>query len=257
MKFYKQAVALLITAAASTGITADAQNLKDILSNSGDIISNVVEGVFSSSDITVADLAGEWTSSGPAVSFKSDNLLKKAGGIAAAAAIENKVAPYYKQLGLDGAVFTVNPDGSFSIKLKMLALNGTIQQLKDKKGEFTTTFKVMGMSIGNINTYIQKTSQSMDVMFDATKLKQLLTSLANLTGNSTAKTIGSVLDGYDGLCVGFAMDKTGNSPAAENNATVNNGSTSNSDVNNDSTAGSSDPIKKGLESLGNILKNKK
>lgn len=257
MKFYKFAAALLITAAASGSVTANAQSLKDILSNSGDIITNVVEGVFSSSDITVEDLAGQWTSSGPAVSFKSDNLLKKAGGIAAAAATENKVAPYYKQLGLDGAVFTVNPDGSFSLKLKMMTLNGTIQQIKDKKGEFTTTFKVMGMSIGNITTYIQKTSQSMDVMFDATKLKQLLTSLANLTGNSTAKTIGSVLDGYDGLCVGFALDKTGNSPGADNNASINNGSTSIPKANNDSAGSSSDPIKQGLESLGNIFKNRK
>ena len=66
-------------------------DLKDILGAGGGALGNIVEGVFTKSDLTVADLEGEWTSTGSAVTFQSDNFLKKAGGTAAAGAVESKL----------------------------------------------------------------------------------------------------------------------------------------------------------------------
>ena len=76
---------------------ASAQSFGDLLKgiagggSATDIISNVIEGVFTKTDLTLADLVGEYKSEGPAVTFKSENFLQKAGGIAGAAAIESKL----------------------------------------------------------------------------------------------------------------------------------------------------------------------
>ena len=89
-----------------------AQSLGDLLGGGlGDTIGNMIEGVFSSSDITIADMQGEWTSTGPAVCFQGEGFLKKAGGVAAAAAIESKLQPYYDQYGLKDAKLTIDAQG--------------------------------------------------------------------------------------------------------------------------------------------------
>lgn len=46
-------------------------------------------------------------------------------------------------------------------------------------------------------------------MFDASKLKSLISMVAGLTGNSLASTAGKLLDSYEGLCVGFAFKGNG------------------------------------------------
>lgn len=43
----------------------------------------------------------------------------------------------------------------------------------------------------------------MDVMFDATKLKKLLTAVSQFSGIKVVQALSSILDSYDGLCVGF------------------------------------------------------
>ncbi len=170
----------------------------------GGTLSNLLEGVFSSSNITVADMEGEWTADGPAVCFQSENFLKQAGGKAAAAAIEAKLAPYYDQYGLTGAKLTVNQDGTFTLVTGKITLKGNITAAEGKeKGVFMFNFSVLGRNLMSLPTYVQKTSTSMDVMFDATKFKKLVTAVAQFTGIKLAQTLGSLLDSYDGLCVGF------------------------------------------------------
>lgn len=195
--------------------TASAWTLGDLLGgltgsgDTGSTIGNLIEGVFSSSNISVADMAGEWTVDGSAVSFQSENFLKKAGGAAAASAIEAKLDPYYKQYGLTGGVFTIQTDGSFKLKLKKMTLNGTIEETK-QKGVFNFTFTALGgIRIGIMTTYVQKTSNSMDIMFDATKLESLLSIAAQFTGSKLATTAVNILKSYEGICVGFGCTKTG------------------------------------------------
>lgn len=170
----------------------------------GDTLGNLIEGVFSSSNITVADMEGEWTASGPAVCFQSEGFLKQAGGKAAAAAVEAKLAPYYEQYGLNNAQLTVNEDGTFTLVTGKLRLNGTITPAAGKeKGVFMFNFTILGQNLMSLTTYVQKTSRSMDVMFDATKFKKLMSSVAQFSGMSLAKAVSSILDSYEGLCIGF------------------------------------------------------
>lgn len=211
MKLIKQTVAIiaLILACANT---ANAQSLQDLLGKLGggdakNTIGSVLEGVLSKSDLTVADLQGNWISTGPAVCFQGDNFLKKAGGAAAATAIENKLAPYYNKYGLNGATLTVDKEGNFELAINKLKLKGTVSIPKGAdKGVFTFSFKAVGkISLGNIKTYVQKTSKTMDVMFDATKLMTIIQAVAKYSNMTTAKTLSSLLSQYDGLCVGFAF----------------------------------------------------
>lgn len=198
--------------------SANAQSISDIFgslssgsSSTGDIIGNVLEGVFSSSNISVADMTGTWRASGPAVCFQSDSFLKKAGGIAAAAAIEEKIKPYYQKYGLNNATLTVDNAGNFSLATGKLTLKGTITPKSGADaGVFEFNFTVLNsIKLGSVTTYVQKTSQSMDVMFDATKLKKLLTGLTKYIKIDLLKSIGSILDSYEGLCIGFKFNAAG------------------------------------------------
>lgn len=229
MKRIKTILVALFVAAAGLNM-ASAQSLSDILGKIGNVtgqqktetesesgdkggsglggtLGNLLEGVFSSSNLTVADLKGEWKASGPAVAFQGDNFLKKAGGVAAAAAIESKLDPYYKQYGLNGATLKIDEEGNFTLTVKKIQLKGTVTAT-DEKGVFNFNFKAFGkVGIGSMKTYVQKSYNSMDVMFDATKMMQLMTTVGKITNMSTIKALTSILESYDGLCVGFKMSK--------------------------------------------------
>ena len=211
MKLLRKLVLVTLMLSVCSNLT-NAQSISDILGklgggNTAGTIGSIVEGVLSKSDLQVSDLVGNWKSTGPAVTFKSDNLLKKAGGAAVASSIENKLSGYYSKLGLNGAVLTVNKDGTFQLSIKSIKLSGTIELAEgEDKGVFLFNFKALGkVNLGKVKTYIQKTSVSMDVMFDASKLLTILQAVGNNV--SSLSSITSLLSSYDGLCVGFAMKK--------------------------------------------------
>lgn len=210
---------MILTAAIavmSFGFQAKAFDLSGLLGNAGTAVGSVVEGLFTQSDITVEQMAGTWTATGSAVCFQSDNFLQKAGGSAAAGTIESKLDPYYKQYGLTGSVLTVQPDGTFTLKVKSFSLKGTIAKRSD--GNFDFTFTPFGsFKLGTVKAYVEKPLNGLNVMFDASKLKSLISGVASLTGNSLAKTAGSLLDSYDGLCVGFAFSGTGSNTSNGSN----------------------------------------
>lgn len=213
MKLFKKFVLVAAVIISCSNMT-NAQSLGDLLGklkggDTANTIGSLVEGVLSKSDLTVKDLTGTWKSTGPAISFKGDNFLKKAGGAAASATIESKLKPYFTKYGLDGAVLTVNEDGPFELTIKKLKLSGTIEEAAgDDKGAFVFNFKAAGkVNLGKITTYVQKSVTSMDVMFDATKLMHIVEAVAKYSNISIAKTLSSLLSSYDGMCVGFKMSK--------------------------------------------------
>lgn len=219
----------VILAVASLGSHANAFDLSSILGNAGTAVSGIVDGLLTQSDITVEQMAGTWTATGSAVCFQSENFLQKAGGSAAASTIESKLNPYYKQYGLTGSVLTIDPSGKFTLKVKGISLSGTITKRSD--GNFDFAFTALGsLKIGTIKAYVEKPMSGLNVMFDASKLKTLISAITKLTGNSLASTAGSLLDSYQGLCVGFAFSSNGSNaapstPSESNNSTKTNSST--------------------------------
>lgn len=253
-KFIKVLFFLVITTVLSPAVSS-AQSLSDIFKK-GSTVTNILEGVLTKSNLSVADLAGEWTSNGPAISFKGDNFLKKAGGIAAAAAIESKLEPYYQKYGLNGAVITIDQQGTFTFVVKKMKLSGTVTKDENESGAFIFNFTALGkVKIGEVKCYAQKSYNSLDLMFDATKLKKIMSAVAGFSGISLAKTVSSLLDSYDGLCVGFKCSLTGQastgSSVTNGNLPDENSSTGQSSQNSGTTT-----TKSGLESLKDLLKNK-
>ena len=199
-------------AMAST-ISVNAQSLGDILGglggngNVGNVLGSVIEGVFTKTNLSLADLVGTYQAQGPAVTFKSENLLQKAGGIAGAATIESKLNPYYEKYGLNGMNLTVDQDANFTMKIKSLSLKGTITK-NESDGTFDFNFNVMGIKLGKFTAYVEKSGKNLNLMFDATKLKSFISAVAKFTGNSMASALGAILDSYDGACIGWKMVST-------------------------------------------------
>ena len=199
--------------ASSTFVSASAFDIKDLLNQAGQALENgsvtdIIEGVLSTSNLEVKDLAGVWTSTGSAVAFQSEDLLSQAGGVAMASTLESKINPYFTKYGIVGSVITIQTDGSFSMSLKKTTLKGKI--VKGENNKFILSFEAFGKNnLGNVNLYIQKTSTSMDLMFDASKLKTILSSIASLSKKGLGNSLNTFLNSYNGICIGFKMSKTG------------------------------------------------
>lgn len=210
----------------STPALAHAWDITELLNKAGQAVSSVngsdisdamggiVNGLFTKSDLEVKDLAGTWTVNSSAVSFQSDNFLQQAGGSAAATLVENKLNPYYRKYGLTGSTLTIAEDGSFTLQMKKLKLTGTITKQEAKKGKptqggnFYFNFNKFGVSsLGNVNTYVTKSPDGLDVMFDASKLQAIMNSIASFSKMKMARTATDLLNSYDGICIGFHLDK--------------------------------------------------
>jgi len=187
---------------------ANAFDIKDLLGSKSGMLGNLIEGVFMKSDLDIKDLTGVWTSSGSAVNFADENLLMKAGGLAAASALETKIDPYFQQYGLVGSTLTINPDSTFNLKAKKLNLSGTVT--KDANGDFLFKMKAFGrLTLGEIPAHVQKTSTSMNVMFDSTKIKKVLNLASKLLNMKSVDAVMKIVDQYDGIYIGCKLTKTG------------------------------------------------
>ena len=228
MKIIKRILVGAIVIAST--FTMNAQGLGDILNGlgggnstgSGNVLSGILEGVFTKTNLTLADLVGEYQAQGPAVTFKSENFLQKAGGIAGAAAIQSKLNPYYEQYGLNNMILTVDEEAAFVMKIKSLSLKGTITQ-NESEGTFDFNFNVMGIKLGKFTAYIEKSGNNLNLMFDASKLKDIISAVAKFTGNSMASALASILDSYDGACIGWKMVSTSQESSSSAGSAISNG----------------------------------
>lgn len=229
----KKIITLLLTLIITTSTSAYAQSaggLGDLLrglskntstSNSGDDsaksgsggLGDLISGVagalgFGNSGASIEKLSGTWAYKSPAVSFKSDNLLLKAGGAAAATNIESKLAPYYKTAGLDKLILTINADSTFTFKTRA-TLNGTITHDKES-GLYIFNFQAFKtISLGSMNAYIQLNgSNAMELTFDVSRLMSIIQKVSALSSSTTVKGASTLLNQYDGLTAGFELKRT-------------------------------------------------
>ena len=152
-------------------------------------------------------MVGTWNYTNPAVSFKSDNFLLKAGGAAAAQQIESKLAPYYKTAGLTSLVLTIAEDSTFTFKARMANLTGTIEK-NAETGNFIFNFKAFKkIKIGSMEAFIVMNGNKMELTFDVSKLMTIVEKAGSLTGNSTIKGLSTLLQQYDGLTAGFELQR--------------------------------------------------
>lgn len=211
----KRIISLLIIAIA---LNANAFDLKSLLSGATSktdttstssklgALGSMLGGLIASDNLTPSDLVGTWKYASPAVSFKSDNFLQKAGGAAAAVAVENKLEPYYSKIGFTNLVLTVEADSTFTMKFKRATLSGSISKENDN---FIFNVKIGNkISLGKMTAYITKSGSSIDLTFDVTKLVTIMQKVASISGNSTISTVSDLLNSYDGICAGYTLNKS-------------------------------------------------
>lgn len=185
-------------AADSTGTTGTTQG------GLAGAIGSVVGSLTSTNKFAAEDLVGTWSYSSPAVGFASDNALKKIGGAAASAALEQKLEPYYRKSGLTGVTLTVDEKLAFTMTVKKLSLKGTVS--KDTDNNLVFSFNAFGkVKLGSVKAIATKSGRTLTIVFDATKLMQVLNTVSSVAKLQSLSALNSLLQQYDGLYLGFKM----------------------------------------------------
>ena len=164
------------------------------------ILNNVIgSGTFSKQDLC----AHTWKYSKPGCAFTSENLLAKAGGEIAANKVEEKLGEYYSKFGFSGSntYFTFKTDGTFAAKI-----DGKSWQGNYTFDEKTYAIQMKGLLL-SMSGYATKTTNGISLLFDQTKLLNLIKTMGALKGSSTLSAIGTIANNYDGMRVGFEMTK--------------------------------------------------
>ncbi|WP_291529392.1 DUF4923 family protein [Bacteroides sp. UBA939] len=178
---------------------SQAQSLKDLFNKEN--VEKVVSAVTGKNTV---EMIGTWSYTGAAVEFESDNLLMKAGGAVASSTAESKLNEQLSKVGIKPGLmsFTFNADSTFNAKLGSRALNGSYSYSASDNKVNLKFVKLIGM-----DAKVNCTSGKMDLLFDSDKLLKLITTLSSKSSNSTLKTISSLASKYDGMMLGFSLEK--------------------------------------------------
>lgn len=175
--------------------------------NSGNFIFDMLGSILGNyATLTAKDLQGTWNYTGTDCRFKSENLLKQAGGEVAATEIEKKLDDAFSKVGIGKGTctFTFNADNSYSATLGGKSISGTYA-FDEANKKLNLTYL---MGLGNLEANVTKTgTNGISLLFDADKILNLVSLVATVSNNTTVKAIGSLAGQYDGLLAGFEMKK--------------------------------------------------
>ena len=192
-------VALVCIAMSSCG------NMGQVLSamTNGTGVVNAISSVIGLDKVKAQNLIATWSYSGPGCAFTSENLLAKAGGEVAAVQIEEKLLPYYKQVGISASntFITFNEDGTFTSKIAGTPFSG-----KYTFDEATQKITLKGLLL-SVNCYAKKEINGISILFEAKKLLTVLQTMSAMSGNKDLQTIGDLSKNYEGVRVGFDMKR--------------------------------------------------
>ena len=180
-------------------------NMNQVLSamTNGTGVTNAITSVIGLDKVTPQGLIGSWQYKNPGCAFTSKNLLYKAGGEVAAVQIEEKLLPYYQQVGISGnnTNITFNQDGTFSAKICGTPFNGryTFDEASQK-----VTLKGLLLTV---NCYTKREISGISILFEGKKLLSVLQTMAALTGNQNLETVSEISKNYEGVRVGFDMNR--------------------------------------------------
>ena len=191
------AVTLLVTGCGTQGNNI----LGSILQ--GGTLGNVIISVIGAQKVTAQDLIGSWTYSGPGCAFTSENLLAKAGGEVAAAQIKEKALPYYQQIGISSqnTNITFKQDGTYSANFRGTPLSG------NWKYDESSCKVTLSSLLLTINCYAKRNYTGIGLLFESSKLLNILQTMAALSGNQSIQAVGEISKSYDGLRLGFDFSK--------------------------------------------------
>ena len=195
-------VVCMLVLLAVSGANAQAQDWKSILKGVANAVANK-EG------LTTFNLTGTWKYIKPDCKFESDNLLSKAGGEVAAKKIEDKMTEVLNKMGFtEDCVYVFNADSTYTSTAKGRTTKGTYSYNSETK-ELTMKTR-LGLKF-NATIHQGLAKNKMSLLFKADKLMTLMQviggKLGSKSSNSTIGAATSLLNEYDGLQVGFELEK--------------------------------------------------
>ena len=189
-----------------------AQNLGSLLgslgsSNIGSTVSKVIYGF--TGNLTAVDLPGNWTYTGSAIAFGSDNVLSNVAGAAASGTAEAKVNEYLEKVGITaGSIqFTFNQDLTFSCTVRGIPVNGTWKTYEDGNKvqlQFGKTLKYL-----NLDGKLVATPGGCQMLFNGEKFLAFAKSVMSFVGkqNSTIGAISNLAGNYNDMLIGCTLKK--------------------------------------------------
>ena len=195
----------------------EAQSLKDILKS--ETAQKVIDAVKEATALKFEDLQGTWQYKGAACQFKSEELLQKAGGIALGETMEGKLEKAYEKAGIRTGNFsyTFNHDSTFTCQIGKKELKGTYA--------YDSSNQILTLSHGALNVenndrslVVKSCHSAMRVqlsgkkdgttfLFNADRLLKLVTLLSGYSKSSTLSAVNKVAQQYDGMMLGFDLQK--------------------------------------------------
>jgi hypothetical protein len=185
----------------STTPTGASQNYGGL----GSGLEKLLGSLLGNTTLSQKDIIGTWRYSSADCVFESENFLMKAGGEVAAAKVEEKINATLTKLGLTGEqiTFTFNADNTYTASIKGRVIQGTYAlDVANKK--LTLTYL---NGLGTITPQIAKTGNKMSLLYDADKLLKFLTTISAVSNNSTLKSLSTLLESYDGMLIGWELQK--------------------------------------------------
>jgi len=180
-------------------------NMGQVLSamTNGTGVVNAITSVIGLDKVSAQTLIGTWQYRNPGCAFTSENLLAKAGGEVAAVQIEEKLLPYYQQVGIsaNNTMITFNQDGTFSSRICGTPFSG-----RYTFEEATQKITLKGLLL-TVNCYTKREMNGISILFEGKKLLSLLQTLAAFSGNQNLETVSEISKNYDGVRVGFDMNR--------------------------------------------------
>jgi hypothetical protein len=180
-------------------------NMSQVLGamTNGTGVVNAITSVIGLDKVKAQNLIATWKYNGPGCAFTSENLLAKAGGEVAAVQIEEKLLPYYQQVGIsaNNTYITFNEDGTFTSKIAGTPFSG-----KYTFDETTQKITLKGLLL-SMTCYTKKETNGISILFEAKKLLTVLQTMSAMSGNKDLQTIGDLSKNYDGVRVGFDMKR--------------------------------------------------
>lgn len=186
-----------------------ADSLKDLFGKiSGDDISNVLGNIISKDSLTIKDLSGEWETTGPAVVFKSDEILGKAGGAAASATAEKKLKPYFTKLGLENSSMTIDKEGNVEFIISGKSIKGKLTPNSDESFSLKLGRSKITSKLGkerDITVYFRKSGKTLSMASNVKKMLEIVKKVGSFS--SSVEKLANMLDQYEQICIGLKFEK--------------------------------------------------
>ncbi len=169
-------------------------------------LTSLIGDVLGKSTLKKASLIGTWSFVSSDCKFESESFLQQAGGEIAARSIESKLNELFGKVGIkQGAFsFTFDSEGAYQMTIGSRSISGTYTF--DEETGSLTMVGMLGITKSEAVVTLNN-ANSISLLYDVTKLMEIMNSVASMSGNSTIQSLSSLLGSYSGLKIGFELTK--------------------------------------------------